>query len=152
MQTRVFANQLSAAVWPYLSFSFTTSNGMVKCTLDNDGLGPAVLRSVALTVDGQAKPTISAALKTIKVQPDHSTVSMSSVGAGEVIRPSASITVVEYRGPHARDLSALIRKRVKLTVCYCSLLDQCWSLATSTSLAASPQQIEKCPAPASVDA
>lgn len=151
MQTRVFANQLSAAVWPYVSFSFTTSENMVRYTLNNDGLGPAILRSTKLTVDDQPKGTVTEAFKIVNHQPNHYTISTSSLGAGSVIRPSAAVTVLLYNGPKARALSAALRAHVKVTVCYCSLLEQCWTIATSTTFAA-PSQVRNCGSPVSVDA
>jgi hypothetical protein len=63
-QTRVIADQLSATVWPYVD---VTTNIVMSprdtgwsVTIANDGLGPAVLRSVLLTVDG--KPMKSSSL------------------------------------------------------------------------------------------
>jgi hypothetical protein len=151
MQTRVFANQLSAAVWPYVSFSFTTGDKMVKYTLNNDGLGPAIIRSAKLTVDDKPKNTITQAFRLVQHETHHYSISTSSLGAGSVIRPSAGVTVIDYTGPDGRALSAAMRARVKVTICYCSLLDQCWTIATSTSFAA-PAQVRDCGKPTSVDA
>ncbi len=44
--------QVRAAVWPILEFD--TSNGpMIRFTVDNKGVGPAIIRHVAVKVDGQ---------------------------------------------------------------------------------------------------
>jgi len=44
--------QVRAAVWPILEFD--TSNGpMIRFTVDNKGVGPAIIRHVVVTVDRQ---------------------------------------------------------------------------------------------------
>src|SRR5262245_26726536 len=43
--------QVRAAVWPILEFE--SSNGPIRFTLANKGVGPAIVRHVTLTVDDQ---------------------------------------------------------------------------------------------------
>ncbi len=54
--------QVRAAVWPILQYD--TSNGpMIRLTLDNKGVGPAIIRHVSVTVDGQPVPNWYEALQ-----------------------------------------------------------------------------------------
>jgi len=43
--------QVRAAVWPILEFD--SSNGPIRFTLANKGVGPAIIKHVILKVDGQ---------------------------------------------------------------------------------------------------
>jgi hypothetical protein len=51
--TRVIAQQLSAQVWPYVTFTGTTEPERLELDVANDGLGPAVVKSFVLRVDGK---------------------------------------------------------------------------------------------------
>jgi hypothetical protein len=63
--------QVRAAVWPILEYS--TSNGpMIRFTLDNKGVGPAIIRHVMITVDGTAVPNWTEVLqKLLGPSPHH---------------------------------------------------------------------------------
>jgi hypothetical protein len=47
-QTRVIANQLSSSVWPYLGIAMSREpdTGHLSFAIANDGLGPAIVRTV----------------------------------------------------------------------------------------------------------
>ncbi len=64
-QTKTIANQLSASVWPYLSIEGDGSPDEVSLSVVNDGLGPALIRSAAMTIDGKRIASYSAALKAL---------------------------------------------------------------------------------------
>jgi len=144
-QTRVFANQLSATVWPYLAFSSYESDTELRYTIDNDGLGPAILRSVEVKLDGKPYESfgdLENALMHGK-QPRRSHSSSSSLSIGQVLRPGVSTQFIEYAGPGARAIIEDARHRVRITVCYCSLLEQCWIL-TSVESSKGPVQVPRC--------
>ncbi len=70
----------------------------------------------------------------------------SDVGPGSVVRPGASLSLVRVQSPLID--SALMRtlaKRVALNVCYCSILQQCWTV--SESRAGPPQAVHDCGPP-----
>ena len=56
-QTHVIANQLSASVWPYLEAVYSLSTTTANLEVANDGLGPALVRSASLAVDGHPVAT-----------------------------------------------------------------------------------------------
>ena len=58
-QSRVVATQLSSQVWPYVAIATTTGPNGLELTVSNDGLGPAVIRSLQLAVDGKVVPDVS---------------------------------------------------------------------------------------------
>jgi hypothetical protein len=144
-QTQVIANQLSATVWPYLSFTLTESNSQLRYYLENDGLGPAILRSATLRLDTAPRNSVGAAALVLLHgrQPRHSTLHTSSLEIGEVLRPGQSVEILGFDGAQARAFIAAVRKRVTLSVCYCSLLDQCWSV-TALVDSKGPVQVARC--------
>jgi hypothetical protein len=128
-QSKVFSDQLSATVWPYLSFTATAAPSSYELTLENDGAGPAIIVGAQLLVDGKPQPSIVRALPMLahKVAA-HSGFSYvaGSVGPGQVIRPGANATVLKISAPNIRARLAAAYARVRMDVYYCSLLNRCW--------------------------
>src|ERR1043165_7033003 len=54
--------QVRAAVWPILEFS-TSNDPTIRFTVANKGVGPAIVRQVIVTVDGQPVRTWNEALQ-----------------------------------------------------------------------------------------
>jgi hypothetical protein len=155
VQTRVIANQLSATVWPYLSYDSTFDRGSVDVELENDGLGPALIRSASLAVDGRPMATWEDAGKALGKLPGAKSgrSSFSSLGPGSVIRSGASHPLVHLTITTASatqnatamvQLRRWLQERVVVTVCYCSTLENCWLLrsAPGNSL---PAEVARCP-------
>ncbi len=129
-QSKVFSDQLSATVWPYLSFTATTTPSSYELTLENDGAGPAIIVGAQLMIDGKAQPSLVRALPMLasKSRARHSAFAYiaGSVGPGQVIRPGAAATVVKISAPNIRARLAAAYARVRIDVYYCSLLNRCW--------------------------
>ena len=143
-QTRVIANQLSASVWPYLSFTDSDSDKLFRYQLVNNGLGPAIIDSATLSLDGKPKASVRDAGFAILVHvPNHTSMSTSSVGDGDVIRPGESLELLRFSGPGARALAAASRRRLIVSVCYCSLLNQCWIVASGAA-SERPRPVARC--------
>lgn len=145
-QTHVIAQQFSATVWPYVSFDDTTSPWSFEIDLRNDGLGPAIVRSVSITLDGkpqasletllvrlneeqpQAVATIRAALRAgAKLQ-----VTTSTPKAGLVVPANAQHVVIRVQGAVLVHYIAPAFKRVGISLCYCSLTGTCWTQSHQT--------------------
>jgi hypothetical protein len=149
LQTRVIADQLSAAVWPYVDV--TTNVVMAphdnewSVTLSNDGLGPAVLRSVVLTVDGKPLKSIDAAAWALAGVAPHSIPGATRAAEiqGSVLRPGADLVLVDARGPRLGLLAARGARRVGLQVCYCSILERCWVRMSPDP--GPPRDVSRCP-------
>ena len=137
VQTRVVGNQLSASVWPYLSFSVTVSPGHMAVSVDNDGLGPALVRNVRLTVDG--KPMTSwrrviallvkgtPAAHTMLGRHAHATIDETDISYGTVIRPGMSDSIIQVGNDKIDTaFAAGVERRIDMQICYCSILGQCW--------------------------
>jgi hypothetical protein len=152
-QTHIIGEQLSAAVWPYLNFttSSTTSRSAkgnpqdeVSVSVANDGLGPAIIESQVLTVGGKRVAGPDDAIVAMAGAPllkIAGATSSSTLVPGSVIRPGASVTLLDVRGA---GVSAAIRRHIKdadVSICYCSILRTCWLV----SVRSAPREVGACP-------
>ena len=144
-QSRVVAQQLSAQVWPYLSFSTTYDPRFVAFEVVNDGLGPAIIYSTVITVDGKPYASPPQALKALLGHvPGRVMSQLSGLSPGSVIRAGSSVRLFRLDAPGIARVFGGAANRVELRVCYCSLLGNCW-LVSSRSQPYQPQPVSSCP-------
>jgi len=156
-QTRVISQQLSAAVWPYLNIDRTNAPTGVTISLTNYGLGPALIRSAQLDVNG--KPAASwNDLIVAFVRRAHTMhlkgttrTSDANLDGSMVLSPGATRRLfdVQANGPALRVVRETLGD-VSLSICYCSLLGQCWQMTSNQS--SGPTATSSCPAGASIAA
>lgn len=162
-QTRVVADQYAATVWPYLDISTSYGRQGEKLVVNNDGMGPAIVRSARLFIDGKPISGWDGFFDTILREPDinayfrHVTakikagqvfkgsITTASFGPGETIRPGDAVTLLDIEVPNA-PIRALEKHRISLALCYCSINKSCWMLqAIQQSFAGSePQPVSQC--------
>jgi len=125
-------SQARAAVWPHLSIGYTYNsnvddNGFIW-HVDNNGVGPARIESVTLTLDGKPVKHWRDALATLGFDREMR-VSTTSL-RGEVIPPSLNReTAIEPIRVNERDAAGVFKAavpRFRMEVCYCSVYDDCW--------------------------
>ncbi len=158
-QTRVIAQQFSATVWPYISFDRTNSPWSSELDIRNDGLGPAIVRSVAITWDGKNEPTIEAVLSAaVAAEPQGMRAARKALAAGTKLAFSTSTPtagmVIPANSKHMifrMDGALLVHyyrpalERVGLSFCYCSLTGSCWLQKYSGTGDSDPQSVGSCP-------
>jgi hypothetical protein len=148
-QSRVVATQLSSQVWPYLSVQTTYDASSVSLTIANDGLGPARVRSVVLSLDGTPRQKLTDVLDAIAPAKNRNMRgSFTDVAAGSVIRVGGSVTL--FRIGDRTAMTALLRnyKRLDLAVCYCPIIPgDCWMVRKggSETEGGDPQAVAECP-------
>ncbi|MBV8298459.1 MAG: hypothetical protein JO083_02700 [Candidatus Eremiobacteraeota bacterium] len=126
-QSRIVATQLSSQVWPYVSISQTIGPKALEVDVSNDGVGPAIMRSVVLTVDGKPHATFVEAMHSLLPAGPPAHGSFSSIGIGSVIKVGGSVTLLRVENlPFIRALLPQ-SNRIDLRLCYCSILGDCWS-------------------------
>jgi hypothetical protein len=146
-QTYVIRKQFSATVWPYLTFITSSSvDKYFELDVSNAGIGPALIFSAVITRDGKvverpaaptAQPAIAAAIDAERTEAKadevkaraRGTASMtaSTLFSGDVISAGAKLELLRVDGKFlARRVMAHAR-RFDLTLCYCSLLGDCWT-------------------------
>src|SRR5690242_1943827 len=149
--------QVRAAVWPILEFD--TSNGPIRFTLSNKGVGPAIIKDVVLRVDDQPVKTWYQAMDKI-LGPGKNTGEESDM-TGHVFSAGESLDVFTPHGedgnPVKFDRSNPLwtqlnsgRNRITVEICYCSTLGECWTLRGGGSKPSSTIATSRCPAPSEV--
>jgi hypothetical protein len=150
-QTKVIANQLSSSVWPYLSINTSTTTGSAfALSVTNNGLGPALVRSASLELDGRTlsryRDGLATLVRGIPAKNAHASASYSSIGSTTVIRPGEKFVTLSYAGKAVGSFSDL-GQRYRLTLCYCSLLGQCWTVRGQDE----PAAVASCSRRSSID-
>jgi len=164
-QTRVIADQYAAAIWPYVSVNATYSPNGEQIVIANDGLGPALIESAQLAVDGKNVATWNEYFRTLLSEPqvqtllEHlvtthqpPTISSASIGPGTTIRPGDTkpLLAISYSGQ--LPLSAVQEHKLSIELCYCSLNGKCWNLrATPGTLSrTAPLPVAHCASDAAI--
>jgi hypothetical protein len=149
-QTRVIARQLSATVWPYVSLEHTYSIDGAVLNATNYGQGPALIRSAWLESDGKSYNSwdeLIASLRHAKSpRGAHGKLQLraSSIDGSTVLSAGATRRLVAATGTGAGiALSTRAIERLNVRLCYCSLLGECWIVATNTNAGPTPQS--SCP-------
>jgi hypothetical protein len=139
-QTHVIARQFSATVWPYVSFDDNFSPWMLELDLRNDGLGPAIVRSVSITWDGKPQSSLESLLATFAASNPQALaaaraalhkgaklrITTSTPTPGMVIPANTQHTIIRLDGPVLVQYFRPAVKHFGLTICYCSLTGSCW--------------------------
>jgi hypothetical protein len=126
-QGRLLSSQLSVSVWPYVAFQTTVSETTIQLDVQNVGAGPALVRSAILLIDDKPQPSLAAGLRQLGYHYSHGDdVTLSSIGPGEVLRAADNLTIARIKSRQFARNAATLQKRVRLHICYCSILGDCW--------------------------
>jgi hypothetical protein len=149
--------QVRAAVWPILEFD--SGNGPIHFTLANKGVGPAIIKHVILKVDDQPVKNWAEVLEKI-LGPGYHPGEESDM-SGRVFSAGESTNVFtphdQANNPIPFDKSNPLwvkmnkdRLRVSVEICYCSTLDECWTLRASGLTPSTTIETRHCPTPSEV--
>ena len=145
--------QVRAAVWPIIQFD--SSNGPIKFTLANKGVGPAIIKHVIVRVDDQPIKNWAEALDRFLGAGYHP--AETSDMNGRVFAAGESMDVLiphdDAHHPIPFDKSNPLweklntgRLSVSVEICYCSTLGDCWTLrAASKQSATTTTECRTCP-------
>jgi hypothetical protein len=119
--------QVRAQVWPSVGVSSDFNNGVFTVTLRNRGVGPALVRRVRVTVDGQrAADWFDAERRVLR----RSSFDMWSAGVepveNQVLAPGAELLTFKVAFPADARGMFFGADRLATNVCYCSTLGECW--------------------------
>ena len=133
--------QVRAEVWPYLLVGSYLPGQAIG--VHNKGVGPAIVRSVQVWVDGKSQRSWEGVLGALGLPADGLTVSTIH---GTVISPGERVLAVSFadKGRYERFLG-VARSRVNLEICYCSSLGDCW-LDSDRRGKSGTQPVGQCPA------
>ncbi len=92
--------------------------------MSNEGLGPAQIRSIVVTVDGIVERSFDGVLS--ELAPHHRDLRYSgnfaNLGPGQVIRVGGAIAIVDVTGSVVSDTVARGFKCVRIRVCHCAII------------------------------
>ena len=166
-QNGLISQQFGATTWPYLSFVNSYSPNFVEVDLRNNGVGPAIIRTAEVTLDGKpvAPGKTNSSIDSVVETAVHQAIddarsakargsltghpqlhtSTTSLTAGDVIPAGANWTLVRADGPFITPRVVALRARVNIKLCYCSLVGRCWTkeFAEAKSI---PRDAASCPA------
>jgi hypothetical protein len=147
--------QVRAQVIPILQFG-TSNTPHFDITVDNKGVGPALIKHVIVTVDGEAFTTWHDVLAKI-MGPGKHLFSESDVSS-LILSPNETLHMVTPYDDNGELLtmhspggaSALFnegRMHLGVEICYCSTLGDCWMLNSSGRGVESRSEVRNCPKP-----
>lgn len=167
-QTRVIGNQYAATIWPYLSIDSTYGSSGEEIDIVNDGLGPALIRSAQLSVDGKPVSAWNDYFRVLAAEPairhlflgnrkalSTATIVTASIGPSTTVRPGDTHTLLKIAVSSplpASVLQELQRHVVAIDFCYCSLNGSCWTKHATPGRDGEPdpQPVPACTSQASI--
>lgn len=151
---------VQAQSWPYIGFHSGNSTvdeatrarvRSLGFTVVNQGVGPARVRWMEISVDGKPVPNTTALMLRAARLPadarlDRRDVYTSGI-QGRVLRAGEEITFLRWHHAVQREpvWSALDKARfgrIEIRACYCSVFDECW---ISHSESPDPVAVAQCP-------
>jgi hypothetical protein len=141
--------QVRAQVWPHLLVGNYDPEHAIGVL--NKGVGPAVIRSVQIFVDGKPQRTWKLTLEALGLPSQGvkiSTISGNVISAGERV---VALTVDDETA--YRNFRNELGKRFGIEICYCSTLGECWIYSDRTpGVRAGNTSADTCPLVAGADA
>ncbi|MBB3034584.1 hypothetical protein [Alteriqipengyuania lutimaris] len=142
-----------AAVWP--SVSYITSNqgaedgapGPIRMALANSGVGPAIVRGLQVEYEGKRYVGFEDLLRACCASPGESVSTGIGSINGEVLRPGEeamfAMVIPDGTPPEVFERFNRERLRFKISLCYCSVFDDCWVESWDLD---QPKPVDQCPA------
>ncbi|MDB5985331.1 MAG: hypothetical protein JWR16_384 [Nevskia sp.] len=155
-QTRVMQSQARASVWPYLAIGYSYydqgADAGFQLKVYNHGVGPALIKSVRMTVDGKPIVNWNAFFKVVLGRPQSEIRHFIYSGFSAVQPPDTNrettIEAIRLSDPHDAAKAYAAMDRLQVDICYCSVYDDCWiAHLLKHAVDAAPH----CPAPGSDD-
>jgi hypothetical protein len=124
-QQRELSEQRRAEVWPYLQFGKGHDGEIFRFVIANEGIGPARIQSIHMNFDAQPVKNWFELLVAVHPKAIYS-YTQSHVG-GRVIRAGDAIEALLVRGELGDSLQMKVATRLRATICYCSVYNECWN-------------------------
>lgn len=125
-QAKIMKEQQRIGVWPYVEW-LTSNTDDYHFTVRNKGIGPAIIKKVEMTLDGQPIAN-NAALVHAVLGKDSTLQWNNSTVQGRVLSPNEE--VISFAIPNHKDGLAfenkLATRDFNMTISYCSVYGDCW--------------------------
>ncbi len=147
-ESEAVRQQTAAAVWPFVQISVedfdTGEDAGFTLSFTNAGVGPALVRSLRVIVDGEPMLDVAHIVAHLGGVLDDQ-VGRSFV-SDRVLSPDETVNLISVTEPGLarRFQSAIANPENSVTYCYCSIFEDCW-LADSRQQALRPESVDVCP-------
>jgi hypothetical protein len=143
VQVNLQRNQERALVWPHVSAGPAYSGSGYAYVARNKGLGPALVRHVAISVDGQPVDGWNAVLD--RVLGSGHGYGWERIEANDladtILAAGESVTLFRVAWDERTRAGFGAGNRIATTVCYCSFLEECWI----TRAGLDHTRVDRCP-------
>jgi len=130
---------MSAQTWPYVTVGWHIGNDESEIVVVNDGQGSAIFHGTVFRLDNRAQHDVLSALRQI-VNGSTGVVQMDALVRGVVLRPGQSLRLIGVRGAGWDKQLRDAKSRIVVDLCYCSILDRCWTSAIDEL----PKEVARC--------
>jgi len=114
--------QVRAQVWPYLEAG--NDDGNQAIFVYNKGVGPAIVKSAQVFIDGKPQTDWNHVLASLGVSPHNY---QQSTLNPDVISPGEQVRVIGIKDEERwKAFRAGAVERMAMDICFCSTLDECW--------------------------
>lgn len=114
--------QVRAQVWPYLEAG--NDDGNQSIYVYNKGVGPAIVKSAQIFIDGKPQTDWTHVLASLGLPPHgyvQSTLNPDVLSPGEQVR---ALKILDKDRWNTFRIAAA--ERMTMDICFCSTLDECW--------------------------
>lgn len=127
-QARIMREQQQASVWPYVEWTLTLgSQSGFDITVVNKGVGPAIIKSTSLELDGKPMADATEFMYALLDHPDSIAYNTSSLD-GTVMAPGEEIHFLRIAANSAtRKLDPSVYNRISFKITYSSIYNECWT-------------------------
>jgi len=140
--------QVQAQVWPYL---IVGNNDLTQSlVVDNKGMGPAIVRSVQVRIDGKPQRNWNQLVATLGMSKHH--FAQTTVNQ-YVLSPGEQLQAIRFPDKDLwQQFHDAAMNRLSVDICYCSTLGECWVSRNgnvigpaSMALQLQVKQVDQCP-------
>lgn len=147
VQVQIMREEQHTSVLPRLRIEQHYSEGQyLRLLLVNNGLGPAVVKNVRMSIDEEPATTWSEVTETLV--PDHTPGDLSLTYINGQILPAGEM-VTFFSSLDTTFTEQLVDQmgRLVIQICYCSVYEDCWSMvrAYEQRTSSEPEGVRACP-------
>lgn len=138
-QARIMQDQLHTSVWPHIEWLYNNGDNQFVLTVQNNGIGPAIIKDVTMRLDSTDVGSNSELFKKLLGNSNFNFV--NSTLMGRVILPGEKVEMVHvFDRDAARAIDSLLLwnsspHTFEFEICYCSVYDDCWRTDGTKSVA-----------------
>lgn len=150
--------QQQAAVWPYVDVSVTNDNSsdnlFTEVSISNKGIGPARVKAIDVLLDNEPTASWWDLIGKSTELGEEDLLLSNTDASGRVMAAGESLMLVRIDKTALADdeagalevldqfRSVLTQGRVRMSICYCSVFDDCWKI--DTAVAGEPSAVRDC--------